>query len=165
MHLPFLKMHNAVVRPHLGGVNPYHVGFYIFQKMEREHGLEKCFEVRDTHDDVAALRMLLDEEDFRELNFFAYQNKKDGSAVVSEVTDHDDWKVVRNELIRNTGINMIPHIYVDRVDSDGTLVLKHEHDGRDLDLDYADKVMDHIREVWDKEVKLFTIIEEEVWEI
>ena len=96
---------------------------------------------------------------------FAYENKKDGSAVVSEVTDHDDWKTVRNELIRNTGINMIPHIYIDRVDSDGALVLKHEHDGRDLDLDYADKVMDHIREMWDKEVKLFTIIEEEVWEI
>ena len=165
MHLPFLKMHNAVVRPHLGGVNPYHVGFYIFQKMEREHGLERCFEIRDNHDDVAALRMLLDEEDFRELNFFAYENKKDGSAVVTEVTDHDDWKTVRNEMIKNTGINMIPHIYVDRVDSDGTLVLKHEHDGRDLDLDYADKVMDHVRAMWDKEVKLFTIIEEEVWEI
>ena len=165
MHLPFLKMHNAVVRPHLGGVNPYHVGFYIFQKMEREHGLERCFEIRDNHDDVAALRMLLDEEDFRELNFFAYENKKDGSAVVTEVTDHDDWKTVRNEMIRNTGINMIPHIYVDRVESDGTLVLKHEHDGRDLDLDYADKVMDHVRAMWDKEVKLFTIIEEEVWEI
>ena len=165
MHLPFLKMHNAVVRPHLGGVNPYHVGFYIFQKMEREHGLERCFEIRDNHDDVAALRMLLDEEDFRELNFFAYENKKDGSAVVTEVTDHDDWKTVRNEMIVNTGINMIPHIYVDRVDSDGTLVLKHEHDGRDLDLDYADKVMDHVRTMWDKEVKLFTIIEEEVWEI
>jgi stage V sporulation protein R len=72
---------------------------------------------------------------------------------------------VRDELIRNTGINMIPHIYVDRVDSDGSLVLKHEHDGRDLDLDYADKVMDHIRQMWNKEVKLFTIIEEEVWEI
>jgi len=165
MHLPFLKMHNAVVRPHLGGVNPYHVGFYIFQKMEREHGLERCFEIRNNHDDVAALRMLLDEEDFRELNFFAYENKKDGSAVVTEVTDHDDWKTVRNEMITNTGINMIPHIYVDRVDRDGTLVLKHEHDGRDLDLDYADKVMDHVRALWDKEVKLFTIIEEEVWEI
>ena len=90
LHLPFLKMHNAVVRPHLGGVNPYHVGFYIFQKMEREHGLERCFEIRDNHDDVAALRMLLDEEDFRELNFFAYENKKDGSAVITEVTDHDE---------------------------------------------------------------------------
>ena len=99
MHLPFLKMHNAVVRPHLGRVNPYHVGFYIFQKLEREFGLERCFEVREISDDVSALRMLLDEEDFRELNFFSYENKKDGSAVVSEVVDHDDWKLVRNELI------------------------------------------------------------------
>ena len=165
MHLPFLKMHNAVVRPHLGRVNPYHVGFYIFQKLEKEYGLERCFEVRETSDDVSALRMLLDEEDFRELNFFAYENKKDGSAVVSEVVDHDDWKVVRNELIKNTGINMIPHVYVDSIDKENTLILKHEHDGRDLDLDYADKVMDHVRNLWPYDAKLYTIIEEEVWEI
>jgi stage V sporulation protein R len=165
IHLPFLKMHNAVVRPHLGGVNPYHVGFYIFQKLEKEHGLEKCFEVRELHDDVSAIRLFLDEEDFRELNFFAYENQKDGSAVVSEVSDHQDWKEVRNSLIKNTGINMIPHIYVDRVESDGTLVLKHEHDGRDLDLDYADNVMSHVRNIWKDEVKLFTIIEDELWEI
>jgi len=165
MHVPFLKMHNAVVRPHLGGVNPYHVGFYIFQKLEREFGLEKCFEVREIHDDVSAIRLFLDEEDFRELNFFAYQNQKDGSAIVSEVSDHQDWKEVRNSLIKNTGINMIPHIYVDRVEVNGTLVLKHEHDGRDLDLDYADNVMTHVRNIWKDNVKLFTIIEDELWEI
>jgi stage V sporulation protein R len=165
MHVPFLKMHNAVVRPHLGGVNPYHVGFYIFQKLEREYGLEKCFEVREIHDDVSAIRLFLDEEDFRELNFFAYENKKDGSAIVSEVSDQQDWKVVRNNLIKNTGINMIPHIYVDRVESNGTLVLKHEHDGRDLDLDYADNVMSHVKNIWKDNVKLFTIIEDELWEI
>jgi stage V sporulation protein R len=165
IHVPFLKMHNAVVRPHLGSVNPYHVGFYIFQKLEREYGLEKCFEVREIHDDVSAIRLFLDEEDFRELNFFAYENKKDGSAIVSEVSDHQDWKEVRNNLIRNTGINMIPHIYVDRVEADGTLVLKHEHDGRDLDLDYADNVMKHVRNIWKDNVKLFTIIEDELWEI
>jgi len=109
--------------------------------------------------------LFLDEEDFRELNFFAYENQKDGSAVVSEVSDQQDWKEVRNSLIKNTGINMIPHIYVDRVEADGTLVLKHEHDGRDLDLDYADNVMKHVRNIWKDEVKLFTIIEDELWEI
>ena len=36
-HIPFLKMHNAVVRPHIGGVNPYHLGFYIFQKIFQFH--------------------------------------------------------------------------------------------------------------------------------
>ena len=84
-HLPFLKMHNAVVRPHLGGVNPYHVGFYIFQKIEREEGLERCFEVRETHDDIAAIRLFLDEEDFRELNFFSHQKQKNGDVIISEV--------------------------------------------------------------------------------
>jgi stage V sporulation protein R len=165
IHIPFLKMHNAVVRPHLGGVNPYHVGFYIFQKIEREFGLEKCFEVREIHDDVSAIRLFLDEEDFRELNFFAYQNHKDGSASISEVSDHDDWKVVRDQLIKNTGINMIPHIYVDNVDKEGCLILKHEHDGRDLDLDYADNVINHVKNIWKDDVKLFTIIENEIWEI
>ena len=165
MHLPFLKMHNAVVRPHLGGINPYHVGFYIFQKLEREFGLEKCFEVREIHDDVSAIRMYLTEDDFRELNIFAYENHKDGSASISEVADEFDWEVVRNEMIRNTGINMIPHIYVDRIDEDGTLILKHEHDGRDLELDYADNVMKHVKAIWKDEVKLFTIVENEMWEI
>jgi len=165
LHLPFLKMHNAVVRPHIGGVNPYHVGFYIFQKIEREFGLERCFEEREIHDDVSAIRLFLDEEDFRELNFFSYTNHKDGSASVSEVSDEDDWKVVRDDLIKRTGINLIPHIYVDSISKDGTLVLKHEHDGRDLDLDYADNVMRHVRNIWRDDVKLFTIIEEEIWEI
>ena len=68
--------------------------------------------------------------------------------------------------IVNTGVNTIPHIYVDRIDSDGSLILKHEHDGRDLDLDYADSVVKSIRNLWKEgDVKLFTIIENEVWEI
>ena len=164
-HVPFMKMHNAVVRPHIGGVNPYHLGFYIFQKLEREHGLEKCFEVRETHDDVAAIRLFLDEDDFRELNFFSHQKQKNGDVVISEVADHDDWKVVRSDLIKNTGINTIPQIYVDRIEKQGGLVLKHEHDGRDLEIQYAEHVVKHIKNLWGDEVKLYTILEDEIWEV
>lgn len=165
-HVPFMKMHNAVVRPHIGGVNPYHLGFYIFQKLEREEGLERCFEVREIHDDIAAIRLFLEEDDYRELNFFAHQTEKNGDVVISEVSDHDDWQSVRNDLIKNTGINTIPHIYVDRVDSDNTLVLKHEHDGRDLDLGHADNTVKHISKLWKGgDVKLYTIVEEDVWEV
>ena len=164
-HVPFMKMHNAVVRPHIGGVNPYHLGFYIFQKLEREYGLEKCFEVRETHDDVAAIRLFLDEEDFRELNFFSHEKQKNGDVLISEVADHDDWRVIRDDLIKNTGINTIPQIYVDRIEKQETLVLKHEHDGRDLEIQYANRVVDHIKNLWGKQVKLFTILEEEIWEV
>ena len=48
---------------------------------------------------------------------------------------------------------------------DGTLILKHEHDGRDLDLSHANKVVEHIRKIWQKDVKLYTVVEDEVWEI
>ena len=33
-HLPFLKTLNEVLRPHPGGINPYNVGFYLFNKIE-----------------------------------------------------------------------------------------------------------------------------------
>jgi len=164
-HLPFLKMHNAVVRPHIGGLNPYHIGFYLFQKMERTEGLEKCFEIREVHDDISALRLYLDEEDYRELNLFSYERKKNGDIIISEVADHDDWSTVRDDFLKSVGINAIPQIYVDRVEKDETLVLKHEHDGRDIDLQHANKVVKHIKDIWKKHVKLYTIIEDEIWEI
>tara|TARA_Y100000034_G_scaffold136777_1_gene215667 strand:- start:818 stop:2146 length:1329 start_codon:yes stop_codon:yes gene_type:complete len=164
-HIPFLKMHNAVVRPHLGGVNPYHVGLYIFQKIEREMGLEECFLVRETHDDVSAIRMYLDEDDFRNLNLFTFSKDSEGDTFIDEVSDHDDWKTVRNELIKNTGINTIPKIHVVNLLGDKKLLLRHDHDSRDLELDYADRVVDSIRELWPYDVSLFTMIENEVWEI
>ena len=164
-HLPFLQMHNAVVRPHIGGLNPYHIGFYIFQKLEKEYGLEKCFEVREIHDDVAACRLFLDEEAIRELNIFAYVRKKDGETVISEVADEDDWKTVRNEMIKSIGVNSIPQIYVERVEKDGTLILKHEYDGRDLELEHAEKVVTHIKNIWKSGVRLYTVLEDDVWEI
>jgi len=164
-HLPFLQMHNAVVRPHIGGLNPYHIGFYIFQKLEREEGLERCFEVREIHDDVSACRLFLDEESIRELNIFSYVRKKDGEVVISEVADEDEWKTVRNEMIKSIGVNSIPQIYVERIEGDDTLVLKHEYDGRDLELEHAEKVVDHIRNIWKSEVRLYTVLEDDVWEI
>jgi len=122
--------------------------------------------VREIHDDVSAIRLFLEEEDYRELNFFNHQTNKKGDILISEVSDHDDWKEVRNNLIKNTGINTIPHIYVDRIEGDGTLILKHEHDGRDLDIQHGNKVVEHIRHLWEtKNVKLYTIVEEEIWEI
>jgi stage V sporulation protein R len=164
-HLPFLKMHNAVVRPHIGGLNPYHIGFYIFSKIERESGLEKCFEVRETHDDVSACRIYLEEEDIRELNIFSYARKKDGEVVISEVADEEEWKIVKKEMLKSIGVGSIPQIYVERIEKDDSLVLKHEYDGRDLDLDHAERVVDHIRDLWKNDVRLYTLLEDEVWEI
>jgi stage V sporulation protein R len=163
-HLPFIKSHNQVVRPHLGGINPYHIGFHLFKKIEEKEGLDECFLIREVHEDVSAIRMYLDHEDFRKLNLFSYSSKKD-SKTIDEISDRDGWKKVREDLIRNIGDNPIPRMIVSDISSEGDLILKHMHDGRDLELEYADNVIGHIRNLWNKNVKFFTVIEEEMWEI
>ena len=59
----------------------------------------------------------------------------------------------------------LPVIKVEEILVDGTLVLRHEHDGRDLELDYADRTVEHTKTLWGKNVILHTIIENEPWEI
>ena len=68
-------------------------------------------------------------------------------------------------MIKNTGVNGIPHIFANDISTDGCLILQHDHDGRDLDLNYADEVMTKFRTIWKGEVKLFTIIEDDLWEM
>ena len=76
-----------------------------------------------------------------------------------------DGKKVKADLISSVGMNGMPRIYVDSVDDGNILVLQHEHDSRDLDLNYADEVIQHITVLWGDVVKLMTIIEDEPWEI
>jgi spore cortex formation protein SpoVR/YcgB (stage V sporulation) len=55
-------------------------------------------------------------------------------------------------------------VYVDNLEKDGTLVLKHEHDGRDLELAEANRVFEHINTLWAGGVRFTTVIEDETWE-
>ena len=80
------------------------------------------------------------------------------------MSDEDGWKVCRQTLLNSVGGNGIPIIYVDEVKKD-TLILVHEHDGRDLELDYADNCVKNISEIWGGPVKLVTEIEDEYFEI
>ena len=82
-----------------------------------------------------------------------------------EVADEDDWETVKKEMLKNIGVGSIPQIYVERIEKDGTLILKHEYDGRDLDLEHATKVVDHVKDLWKDNVRLYTILESDVWEI
>ena len=164
MHIPFIKSHNQVIRPHLGQINPYHVGFYIFEKLEREEGLEQCFFTREIHNDESAIRCLLTMDDYRELNLFSYSEKK-RSITIDEISDEEGWQRVRSDLIRSVGGNSIPMIYVSDISKSGNLILQHDHDGRDIDLDHAENVIGGLMKIWPNQVKFFTIIEDEPWEI
>lgn len=163
-HIPFLKSHNQVIRPHLGAVNPYHLGFHLFKKIEERHGLDRCFMAREISHDQSFLREYLLEEDCYDLNLFAFSKKRGGYSI-DEISDPNGWKLVKEDLINQVGDGTIPKIYVDNIDSGNILVVKHEHDGRDLELNYADEVVKHVQTLWGDPVKLLTVVEEEPWEI
>ena len=163
--LPFIKLHNQVVRPHLGQLNPYHLGFKLFEKIIEEKGFEEALTLREVHNDITFLRFYLDEEFMREMNYFSYSFKKEHKTItIDDISNDDGWEKVRDELINNIGLNRIPTVYIEEVEKDNTLCLAHEHDGRDLDLNYAQKVFNYIKHLWGAPVKLVTTIENEIWE-
>ena len=121
--------------------------------------------MRETHNDETFLKSFLDEELCRELNLFSFSfHNKEGYNKVTDVSGEDSWRTVRDDLIKNIALNSIPVILVKDLQKNGTLILEHQHDGRDLELSEANKVFEHINNLWEGELKFTTVIEDETWE-
>jgi stage V sporulation protein R len=164
-YLSFIKLHNQVVRPHLGAVNPYHLGFKIFKHIEKERGFEECIRIRETCNDETFIKAYLNQELCNELNLFSFSfDKTQGANRIRNISNEEGWQTVRDDLIKNVGLNSVPVVLVKELRKDGTLVLEHQHDGRDIELSEANKVFERINDLWGGEVKFTTIIEDDDWE-
>ena len=156
LHFEFIKRHNDVVAPILGGLNPYHLGFTIFKDLEKRYGRDKIFEVRYLERDNSFLRKYLTKELCEELNLFQYA-KKNFEFVVEDVSDEEGWKHIRDTLASNCGVGSIPYIrIIDLNKQDNTLTLEHVYDGRELDLLYAKETLKYVYDLWGYKVVLKT---------
>ncbi|MGH7782287.1 MAG: SpoVR family protein [Candidatus Binatia bacterium] len=177
LHLEFLVRHTQVLRPAPGGLNPYHVGMKVWEDIERrwdhptpeeereygpktKRGMEKLFEVREVERDASFLRRYLTEDLMRELNLFEYRTRGN-EQVVSRVADNENWRQIKDTLIQNIGTGSIPVIKVEDSDykNNRTLFLRHYHDGRDLQLEYAEKTLQYLQQLWGREVALETTVD------
>ncbi len=177
LRIEFLVRHNQTVCPVPGQINPYFLGFKIWEDIYRRHteptkeeiekygapdkpGTQKLFEVREVERDTSFLRRYLTEDLMRELDIFEYETRGE-EYVVSKVSDEEGWKPVKETLIRSIGSNSIPVIKVEDADfgQTRTLYLKHDHDGRDLHLEYAEKTLAYLQRLWGREVVLETVLE------
>lgn len=156
LHLEFLKRHHQVIRPILGGLNPYYLGFLILNDLETRFGSRKIFEAREIESDRSFIRRYLTRELCNELHLFEYfQNEEEG--IISEVADEDGWESIRDTLCQNIGISSIPVIKVKEMSSrDGSLLLEHEYDGRELELGHTGETLKYLAELWERPVKLIT---------
>jgi stage V sporulation protein R len=174
MRLEFMVRHNQVVSPIPASINPYHLGMKVWEEIERrwdqpgaeeekefgprtKGGKEKVFEVREVERDSSFLRRYLTKELIRELNLFEYQSRGD-DRVVTRVADDENWRAIKEDLIRSVGMGTVPVIKIEDADysSNRVLFIKHCHDGRDLQLEYAEKTLQYLHQLWGREVVLET---------
>lgn len=177
LHLEFLVRHNQVVRPHPGGLNPYHLGLRVWEDIWRRYSeptaeeakelqgagspAQMLFEARSVDRDVSFLRRHLTEKLMRDLDLFEYEPQGD-DVVVSEVSDEGGWRQVKETLLKSIGMSSTPVIKV--VDGDfgrnHTLYLLHDHDGRDLHLESAERTLSYVYRLWQRDVVLETILDQ-----
>ncbi|MGI9107987.1 MAG: SpoVR family protein [Pyrinomonadaceae bacterium] len=174
--LEFAELHSGVVSPHKGQLNPYYLGYKIFEDIERRwdnptkeerekfgrkggEGREKIFEVRELDNDVSFLRNYLTEELCEELDLYVYELVEEEEWTVTEKR----WERVRDQLVANMTNSGFPYIVVADGDykRNRELYLKHQSEGAELDASYARKVLEYVQRLWGRPVHLETIADGE----
>lgn len=175
-HLEFAELHAGVVSPHKGQLNPYYLGYKIFEDIEKRwdnptaedrerfgrsgaEGREKMFEVRELENDISFLRNYLTEELCEELDLFVYRLVDEEDWTVTE----KNWERVRDQLALNMTNFGFPYIEVVDGDYDGNreLYLMHRYEGVELDMKYARKTLEHVYKLWGRDVHLETQVDDE----
>ena len=161
LYIEFIKRHNQVIRPHPGRINPYYLGFKMFEDIKERHkdNPGKIFEAREIERDQSFIRRYLTQDLCKELNLFQYYKNRD-SYLISEVADEEGWKKIRNNLALSAGLGSVPVIRVIEFNrNDNTMILEHVYDGRELELNYAYETLKHVVDLWEGKVMLVTYIE------
>jgi stage V sporulation protein R len=161
LYLDAVTCHSNVVRPFAGeqqaalAINPYHVGFSMWERIVEQQGLDRAKEIRRDEDDFGFIRNYLDAELADRLGLFVYEAKPDEGIKVAA----RDVNKVREAILAPKFNYGAPRMYVQEMKTDGTLVLVHDHvaDGRGLDLERANRVIQYVHRAWRRPVLLQTV--------
>lgn len=160
MQIEFLKVHNGVISPTKGSLNPYYIGFKIWEDLYHKHNgdFKVLSQIREVERDASFIRNYLTYEICRETNLFEFEDEE-RYYVISEVSNEKGWRQVRNTLANNVGLGSIPVIHVEDVNrNENTLILSHAFDERELNLTYAAETLKHVQTLWGGKVQLNTVL-------
>ena len=160
-YLDAIKCHSDVVRPVAAeqqvslSINPYHLGFSMWEKIVESEGLPAARRIMEQDDDFGFVRNHLTRELAEELGLFRYSARSDGQI---KVLEHE--LTALHEAVLAPKYNFgAPIVSAVRVRNDGTLELVHDSgvDGRGLDLERSRKVLDYLQRVWRRPLVLTTV--------
>lgn len=169
----FAQLHSGVLTPSRTSLNPYYLGFKMLEDIERRWdnptteeqekfgrkpgmGKQKIFEIREIENDVSFLRNYLTEDLIKDLDLYLYKKEGDEWVVVEK-----NWQKVRDTIVANMTNFGYPYLVVENGDYRGNreLYLKHLYEGQELDLNYAEKTLQHVYTLWGRPVHLDTVYE------
>ena len=161
LYLSAIKAHSDVVRPFAAdeqtalSVNPYHLGFTLWEQIVEQRGMDEARRICREEDDFGFVRNYLDRDLAEKLDLFAYEAKSDGEIRV--VTR--DLNAIREAILAPKFNYGAPRIAASEMRQDGTLVLTHDHasDGRGLDAARGNRVIQYLRRMWRRPVRLNTV--------
>ena len=156
-----IKCHSDVVRPVAADqqvalhVNPYHLGFAMWEKIVERDGMDGARHIMEQDDDFSFIRNQLTRELADELGLFRFSARNDGHI---KVLEHDLGAL--HEAILGPKYNFgAPSVSAAHIRTDGTLELTHDNsvDGRGLDLERSRRVLDYVQRVWRRPIVLTTV--------
>jgi stage V sporulation protein R len=161
MYLSAIKAHSDVVRPYASGrqlalaVNPYHLGFSMWEHIIDRQGIDTARQICKEEDDFGFIRNYLDSELAEKLSLLVYETQRNGEMKVANRDIH----AIREAILAPKFNYGAPRIAVTRLNNDGSLELTHDHksDGSGLDLAYAERVLEYMNRIWRRPVTLFTV--------
>ena len=162
--------------------NPYKVGLYLLRDIEYRWntgrfgkdwedcddikekanwnkktnlGHEKIFEVRKLHNDASFISQFLTEDFCVQNKLFVYKfNQSENRFEI----DSSNFKAIKNQLLFMMTNFGQPIIWVENAnfDNKGELLLKHLHEGQDLQPNYMDATMRNLFFLWKRPICLAT---------
>ncbi len=160
MQMEFYKVHNNVICQRPGSLNPYHLGFKIWQNLYEKYdgNFEKLAQIREVERDASFIRSYLTFELAVDSHLCEFE-EEERYYIVSEVSNDSGWKKIRNTLAETVGVGSIPVIEVSDVKkSENCLVLNHVYDGRELNLSFATETLKYMQTLWGGKIILKTTL-------
>ena len=179
--------HSGTLAVSPGGMNPYKLGIELWRDIEdrwnrgrfgREweacddfkrkdewdlrlgQGREKIFEVRRIYNDLTFVDAFLTKEFCARQKMFVW--RKNAQTNRYEIADRD-FAAVKDQFLRQLTNAGQPRIVVTESNlfNRGELLLRHLHDGPDLELAEARDVLKNLHRIWGRPVHLQTLVGEE----
>ena len=184
--IDFADHHAGVMAMSRKQINPYKIGLELFRDIEfrwdtgrfgKEYqdcddmvaranwdkklglGREKIFEVRRTHNDVTFIETFFTKEFCERQQIFTY---KYNSATGRNEIDTRDFQEIKSKLLSQLTNFGTPVIQVEdgNYENRGEMLLRHVHQGSNLDLGFAADTMRNIYVLWKRPINLATKVDD-----